>query len=57
MKKRLAALALGFGATLAWHPLAHAQDYPNKPIRMIVPVPPGGSGDLVSRLTATAAAK
>jgi len=57
MKKRLAALALGFGATLAWHPLVHAQEFPNKPIRMIVPVPPGGSGDLVSRLTATAAAK
>lgn len=30
--------------------LAHAQQYPNKPIRMIVPFPPGGGTDLVSRI-------
>jgi len=28
---------------------AHAQDYPNRPIRLIVPVPPGGGVDLLSR--------
>jgi len=30
--------------------LAHAQDYPNKPIRMIVPYPPGGGTDVVARI-------
>ena len=39
----LAALALAAG-------LAHAQDYPSKPIRMIVPYPPGGGTDVVARI-------
>ena len=39
----IAALALVAG-------LAHAQDYPNKPIRMIVPYPPGGGTDVVARI-------
>jgi tripartite-type tricarboxylate transporter receptor subunit TctC len=30
--------------------LAQAQDYPNKPIRMIVPYPPGGGTDVVARI-------
>jgi len=38
-----AALALAAG-------LAHAQDYPSKPIRMIVPYPPGGGTDVVARI-------
>jgi tripartite-type tricarboxylate transporter receptor subunit TctC len=30
--------------------LAHAQDWPSKPIRMIVPYPPGGGTDVVARI-------
>jgi tripartite-type tricarboxylate transporter receptor subunit TctC len=32
--------------------LAHAQAYPNKPLRFIAPFPPGGTSDVLSRLIA-----
>ena len=31
---------------------AHAQDYPTKPVRFIVPYPPGGSSDVLARVIA-----
>jgi tripartite-type tricarboxylate transporter receptor subunit TctC len=33
--------------------LAVAQDYPARPVRLIIPFPPGGSNDVVGRLIAT----
>jgi tripartite-type tricarboxylate transporter receptor subunit TctC len=45
-------LALGAG------PVAHAQaNYPVKPIRLIVPLAPGGGGDIVARQIAAGASE
>jgi tripartite-type tricarboxylate transporter receptor subunit TctC len=33
-------------------PSAFADDYPNRPVRLIIPFPPGGSNDVVGRLVA-----
>lgn len=42
-----------FGATLGVAAVAQAQtDYPSRPLRLIVPLPPGGGADLVGRLVA-----
>jgi tripartite-type tricarboxylate transporter receptor subunit TctC len=40
-------------AALPAHRLALAQDYPNRPVQLIVPFPAGGVTDLVSRIVAT----
>ena len=41
------------GLLLALTAATAAQDYPTKPVRLIIPFPPGGSNDVVGRLIAT----
>jgi tripartite-type tricarboxylate transporter receptor subunit TctC len=43
-------LVLGLAAALACAAPASAQDYPTKPVRMLVGFPPGGATDLVARI-------
>ena len=48
-------VALAMLAMLAGLPLAHAAgavEYPANPVRIIIPYPPGGAGDLVARYVA-----
>ncbi|MBK9673838.1 MAG: tripartite tricarboxylate transporter substrate binding protein [Betaproteobacteria bacterium] len=47
----LPAIALSL-ATLAAVPIAHAQAFPQKPVRLVVPFPPGGPIDTVARAIA-----
>src|SRR5437867_5362967 len=47
------ALIRSLGLLLALTAVAAAQDYPTKPVRLIIPFPPGGSNDVVGRLIAT----
>ena len=45
----LGALAAAL-SVLLWPALAAAQDFPNKPIRLIVPFPAGGPNDIIARV-------
>jgi tripartite-type tricarboxylate transporter receptor subunit TctC len=47
------AMVTSLGALLALTAVAAAQDYPTKPVRLIIPFPPGGSNDVVGRVFAT----
>src|SRR5580704_4662394 len=47
-----AAAGLAFAMLALTNP-ATAQDYPVRPVRLIIPFPPGGSNDVVGRLIAT----
>jgi tripartite-type tricarboxylate transporter receptor subunit TctC len=52
MPGRVAALVLGLASLAGGPALAQAQDYPVKPVRLIIPFPPGGSNDVVGRMIA-----
>jgi len=53
MRNMRSTLLEAFGLLLALTTAVAAQDYPVKPLRLLIPFPPGGSVDLVGRIVAT----
>ena len=53
MRNMYSTLLKALGLLLALTTAAAAQDYPVKPLRLLIPFPPGGSVDLVGRIVAT----
>jgi tripartite-type tricarboxylate transporter receptor subunit TctC len=57
MPRILALLFKTAGLMLALTTAVAAQEYPSKPVRLIIPFPPGGSNDLVGRTISTQLSK
>jgi tripartite-type tricarboxylate transporter receptor subunit TctC len=49
-RRSLGGFALALGAVLVLFADAAADDFPSRPVHLIVPYAPGGSGDLIARL-------
>src|SRR5215510_6669072 len=50
--KTMGVLLSAFAATLPVPPAAAAETYPSRPVRMLIPYPPGGGLDLPGRTVA-----
>jgi tripartite-type tricarboxylate transporter receptor subunit TctC len=48
--QRLIGLAMVLAAMLSAHVVAHAQGYPSRPVKVIVPFPAGGTADVMPRI-------
>ena len=46
-------LFIACSIALAAAPAVQAQEFPNRPVRMISPNPPGGANDTIGRIVAT----
>jgi tripartite-type tricarboxylate transporter receptor subunit TctC len=50
MKSVLAGLVVAFGCAVCVQAWAQPREFPARPVRLVVPVPPGGSLDVMSRI-------
>jgi tripartite-type tricarboxylate transporter receptor subunit TctC len=57
MRRLFLGLAVAASLCMSLAGTAAAQEFPTRAIKLIVPVPPGGTGDLVSRLVANVASR